>query len=232
MTLWVDRLIKPSPTNEAPGPREQLRNDIAVAVTVLFALVLALGIRNQVYSAHKVTTLNDGALRIAYPERWLLRAEGDTAFTAINRGSPSTYDTRVEVTSRPLNPDETLELARFDRGLKLASTVSGYRELEAAPMEVLGGVPALVTTYGFVADPTRDAGATGLPVVVEAQDILFVQDGVLYVVALSADAADWTASARDFAIVTDSLRLQAVDALPGAAASTGFSSGAQREGGE
>ena len=124
MTLWVDRLIKPSQTNEAPGAREQLRNDIAVTVTVLFALFLALGIRNQVYGAHKVTTLNDGALRIADPERWLLRAVEDGAFTAIHRCSPSTYATRVEVTSRPLNPDETLELARFDPGLKLASAVA------------------------------------------------------------------------------------------------------------
>ena len=232
MTLWVDRLIKPSPTNEAPGPREQLRNDLAVTVTVLFALFLALGIRNQVYSASKLATLDDGGLRIAYPERWAARSDADSAFTAVHRGSPSTYDSRVEVTSRPLNPDETLELARFDRGLKLASEVNGYRELAAAQMEVLGGAPAIVTTYGFVADPTRDAGATGLPVVVEAQDILFVKDGVLYVVSLRADAADWMASARDFAIVTDSLRLQAVDAPPGAAASSGFSSGAQREGGE
>ena len=48
MTMWVDRLIKPSPTREAPGPREQLRNDIAVTVTVLFALFLALGIRNLI----------------------------------------------------------------------------------------------------------------------------------------------------------------------------------------
>lgn len=232
MTMWVDRLIKPSPTHEAPGPREQLRNDIAVTVTVLFALFLALGIRNQVYSASKLATLNDGDLRIAYPERWALRADDSASFTAVHRGSPSTYDSRVEVTSRPLNPDETLELARFDRGLKLATELGGYRELEAAPMQVLNGVPAIVTTYGFVADPTRDAGATGLPVVVEAQDILFVQDGVLYVVSLRADAGDWAANARDFAIVTNSLRLEAATAPPATIAADGFTGdAAELEGG-
>lgn len=232
MTMWVDRLIKPSPTSEAPGPREQLRNDIAVTVTVLFALFLALGIRNQVYSASKLATLNEGGVRIAYPERWAARSDADGAFTAVHRGSPSTYDSRVEVTSRPLNPDETLELARFDRGLKLATELGGYRELEAAPMQVLNGVPALVTTYGFVADPTRDAGATGLPVVVEAQDILFAKDGVLYVVSLRADAADWAATARDFAIVTNSLRLEEAPPAPAALSTDGFTGGgAELEGG-
>jgi hypothetical protein len=233
MTMWVDRLIKPSPTSEAPGPREQLRNDIAVTVTVLFALFLALGIRNQVYNANKLASVNEGDLRIAYPERWVLRADDNTGFTAVHLGSPSTYDSRVEVTSRLLNPGETLELARFDRGLKLASGLSGYRELEAAQMEVLNHVPAIVATYGFVADPTRDAGATGLPVVVEVQDILFAKDGRLYVVSLQADAVDWAANARDFAIVTNSLQLQEATSTPAATTADGFTSGAAKlEGGD
>lgn len=231
MTLWVDRLIKPSPTNAAPGPREQLRNDIAVTVTVLFALFLALGIRNQVYNASQHVSLNDGSLRIAYPDRWALQAADGAGFTAVNFGSPSTYDSRVEVTSRPLRPDETLEMARFDRGLKLATELSNYRELEAAPMEVLGNLPAMLATYGFVADPTRDAGATGLPVIVEAQDILFIKDDMLYVVSLRADAADWSANARNFAVVTNSLRLQAAAPPLATSAAGGFTGGAPQEGG-
>ncbi|MBE2240344.1 MAG: hypothetical protein IAE81_21335 [Caldilineaceae bacterium] len=242
MTIWMDRLIKPSPTNEPPAPGAQLRNDLAVAVTVLFALFLALGIRSQVYSASQVAVLNQGALRIAYPERWVQRSAAesganidgstDAGFIAVNLGSPSTYDSRVEVTSRPLSPDETLELARFERGLKLSSEVSGYRELEATVMQVLNGLPAIAATYGFVADPTRDAGATGLPVVVEGQDILFVQDGVLYVVSLRADAAEWGANAHDFAVVTNSLRLQAPPTVAAAAStSSGFTGDAQLEGG-
>ena len=41
MTIWMDRLIKPSPTNEPPASDAQFHNDLAVAVTVLFALFLA-----------------------------------------------------------------------------------------------------------------------------------------------------------------------------------------------
>jgi hypothetical protein len=232
MTLWVDRLIKPSPTNEPPAPREQLRNDIAVAVTVLFALFLALGIRNQVYDASKITTLNEGAVRIAYPERWVMRSNEDTGFTAIHLGSPSTYDTRVEVTSRPLRANETLELARFDRGLKLSGEVAGYRELEAAEMQTLNGAPAIVTTYGFIADPTRDAGATGLPVVVEAQDVIFVHNDMVYIVSLRADTVDWDANERNFAVVTDSLRLRPLERTAATSSpASGFTGSAQSEGG-
>lgn len=93
-------------------------------------------------------------------------------------------------------------------------------------MEVLNGIPALVTTYGFVADPTRDAGVTGLPVVVEAQDILFVKDGMLYVVSLRADAVDWEANARDFAVITNSLRLRPAKSPSAATSADGFSSSA------
>lgn len=234
MTLWVDRIIKPSPTNASPAPGEQLRNDIAVAVVVLFALFLALGIRNQVYSASKFTTLNQGALRIAYPERWVLRATDDAAFTALHLGSPSTYDTRVEVSSRPLRPDETLDAARFDRGLKLSSAVSDYRELEATEMQVLNDVPAIVATYGFVDDPTLDAGAIGLPVVVEGQDVMFVLGDTFYAVSLRADATQWAENGRDFAVVTDSLRLRAAPAIRSASsAPAGFSGGAATpEGGQ
>lgn len=233
MTMWIDQLIKPSKTNEPPTPREQLRNDLAVAVTVLFALILALGIRNQVYNASSITTLNAGAVRIAYPERWVMRTDGESGFTAIHLGSPSTYDSRIAVSSRPLGANETLELARFDRGLKLAGEVAGYRELEAATMEVLNGAPAIVATYGFIADPTRDAGAIGLPVVVEAQDIIFVHNEMVYVVSMSADAVDWATNARDFAVVTDSLRLREPTQTPLApAAASGFTGSVQAEGGK
>lgn len=232
MTLWIDHFIKPSETNEPPSPREQLRNDLAVTVTVLFALILALGIRNQVYTSSNFTTLNAGAVRIAYPERWVMRSHGEGAFTAIHLGSPSTYDTRVDVSSRPLGANETIDLARFDRGLRLSGEVAGYRELEAVEMEVLNGTPAIVTTYGFIADPTRDAGAIGLPVVVEAQDIIFVQNDMVYVISMSADAVAWTANARNFAVVTDSLRLQErTQMAAGSAAAGGFTGDAQAEGG-
>ena len=219
MALWIDRIIKPSVTHAAPSPSDRARNDIAVVGTVLFALLLALGIRNQVYTASKITTLDAGTLRLAYPERWAARQGDESIFRAVNLGSTSTYDARIDVVSRPLREGESLELARFDRGLKLASSLNSYRELEATEMQVLNGEPALVATYAFVVDPSAAGGAPDLPVVVEGQDVMFVLDDRFYVVSLTADAAEWAASARDFAVVTTSLRLSAApDRVP----ATGF----------
>lgn len=226
--LWIDRLIKPSPTNAPPSPGEQVRNDLAVAATVLFALILALGVRNQVYSAARYATLNDGRLRIAYPERWVLREQDDAGFTAVHLASPSAYDTRAEVSSRPLRNGETLERARFERSLQLASELTAYRELESVAMQALDGAPAIVTTYGFVADPMRELGAIDLPVVVEAQDIQFVHDGWVYVISLRADAAHWESAARSFAVVRNSIRLRTPDRTASAPDAAGSFEGAAR----
>jgi len=226
MALWLDRIIKPSATHAAPAPGDRMRNDIAVAVTVLFALLLSLGIRNQVYTASKIATIDAGALRLAYPERWAARQGAESTFSAADLGGASTYDARVDVLARPLRERESLDLARFDRSLKLASSLNSYRELEAAEMQVLNGVPALVATYAFVADPMDAGGLPGLPVVVEGQDVMFVLDDRFYVVALTADATQWAASARDFAVVTASLQLGAAPArTPAASFESGSDAG-------
>jgi hypothetical protein len=211
MSMWLERLTKPSPTNEAPTAGELRRNDLLVAGVVLFALFLTFGIRNQVLNASKSERLGENLLRISYPARWRVLNTDGALLHAISAGSPSTFDTQMLAVSRPLRSDETLEDARGDRGIKLATSLNGYRELAAERMTVQGDQPALVTTYAYIADPTRDMGALGLPVVVEAQDIMFLRDGQFVVVTLAADANDWENEQNEFSIITNSLRLQAVD---------------------
>lgn len=256
MTSWVQRLTEPSPTNEAPTPGELRRNDLLVAALVLFVLFLAFGIRNQVLNASTTVRLGENMPRIAYPERWRTQTTEGTLLHVINPGSSSTFDSQMVVVGRPIRTDESIEDARSGRAINLATTLPGYRELEAERMVVLDGQPALVTTYAYIADPTFDAGATGLPVVVEAQDIMFLGGGQFLAVTLAADANDWEEEERNFAIITNSLRLQplpeeeaaaeltpvpaapAADATPAAsdagAGETGgdsFGSGAQEESG-
>lgn len=208
MTTWIEKITKPSPTNEAPTRSELRRNDLLVAALVLFALFLGFGIRNQVYNANKSVSLGENLPRIAYPESWRERKSADLLLTAVDAGSPSTFDTQVVAAGRPLRTDESLEKARADRGIKLATTLPGFRELAADRMTVYDDQPALVSTYAYIADPTFDAGATGLPVVVEAQDIMFLDGGQFVVVTLAADAGEWDASQRDFQIVTNSMKLK------------------------
>jgi hypothetical protein len=116
-----------------------------------------------------------------------------------------------------------METARAGRSIGQAAALDGYRELSAERMTVYGDQPALVTTYAYIADPTRDMGASGLPVVVEAQDIMFLQNGQVIVVTLAADANAWADEDNEFAIITNSLRLQpaaAADAVLVAPAAT------------
>ena len=190
MTTWVQRLAKPSPTNEPPSRAECQRNDLIVAALVLFALLLGVGIRNQVYNASTAVKLGENLPRIAYPEGWREQKTEGLLLKAINPGSPSTFDTQLTVEGRALRTDESLEKARADRGIKLATSLHGYRELTADRMSVYADQPALVSNYAYIADPTRDASANGLPVVVEGQDIMFIDAGQFVVVTLAADAAD------------------------------------------
>jgi hypothetical protein len=208
MTSWLQRLTEPSPTNEAPTRGELRRNDLLVAALVIFALLLAFGIRNQVLNASKTVRLGENLPRIAYPEAWRVQSSEGTLLHVFDPGSPSTFDTQMTVTGRSLRVDESLEDARADRGIKLATSLPSFRELEAERVIVLNDQPALVSTYAYIADPTLDAGAAGLPVVVQAQDIMFLGGGQFLMVTLEADANHWEDEERAFAIITNSLRLQ------------------------
>ena len=89
MATWIERLTKPSPTNEPPAKSELRRNDLLVAAIVLFALFLAFGIRNQVLNASESVRLGENLPRIAYPARWRVQNSDGALLHAINAGSPS-----------------------------------------------------------------------------------------------------------------------------------------------
>ena len=162
------------------------------------------------YAASKTVDLGIDLPRIAYPDRWMVRQNDDRLFRALNPGSPSTFDARIEVAARPVSPTETLERARAAWALQLATTLQGYRELAADNVTVLGEEPALMTTYAYIADPTRASGANGLPVVVQARDIQFFMGNHLIVVTTAADATEWEATQGEFQILYDSLKLEPV----------------------
>lgn len=208
MSIWLDNLMKPSPTNAPPAQGEQRRNDLWVAGLVLFSLVLGFGIRNQVYNASRSAEISADLPKLAYPVGWIAQKSDSAAFAAFNPGSSSIFDTEVAVNTRPQRDGETLELARADWGIKQATALPGYRELDSQAMRVYRNSPALVTTYAYIADPTLEAGAIGLPVVVQAQDIVFVRDGQVTVVTVAADAAAWDEEQRDLQIIFNSLKLE------------------------
>lgn len=220
MAGLVARLRAPSGTSQAPAPGELWRNDLAVLVTVLFVLFLGLGIRNQALTAQRTFALGAGLPVIAYPAGWHTGSTEALHFQAINPASPSTFDARLAVSLQEVRADQTLDLARAAWALRRSQELTLYRELTSEPVTILDGQPALRTRYAFVADPTRAQGATGLPVVVEAEDLLFLAGGRLIVISVAADAAEWEDEVRHFQLAYDSLGLRApptpVDATPSA----------------
>jgi hypothetical protein len=244
MAGWLQRLTKPSVTNAPPLPREQLRNDLAVLGVILFALFLGFGLRGQALGASRSVELPAGFGRLLYPAAWTVRAAPDLLVRVLDAGSPSTFDTRLEVTTRPLRPQEKLEEGRADLAFKRIAALPAYRELAVNEAQVKHGVPALVVTYSYLADPAHESGIVDLPVVVEAQDIIYADGGQLVVVTLAADANDWNAEEHDLAVIRSGLRLQPRPASstpvdipqdtpgeqPAVAPASGFG-GAQGEGG-
>lgn len=214
LTDLTARLRSPSVTNEPPAPGELRRNDWAVAAVVAFALFLGLGIRQQSISAHRAFALGDGLPTIDYPAGWRTAQPEVGVFRAMDAASPSPFSTQIVVALRESMPDETLDRARAAWGLQRSQQLLLYRELVAEPLTVLDGAPAIRTRYAYVADPTREYGATGLPVVVEGEDLLFFAEGRLVAVSVAADASAWDAAARRFAVVWRSLNVQAQSADP------------------
>jgi hypothetical protein len=201
-------LRRPSITNRPPTTAELRRNDLALLVVVVLAFVIGLGVRNLAWQVSKPMPLGDGLPTIRYPADWLTRQPEFLHFQAINPASPSSYDAQVDVFVRDLKPEETLEMARARLGLQRGQELVYYRELSSDPVTVLHNQPALLTHYAHVADPARDNGGNGLPIVVEGQDLLFFQDNKLVIITLAADANNWAAEQRHFQIVLDSLALQ------------------------
>lgn len=209
-------LTKPSQTNEAPSANEQWRNDLILLAFVLFALVLSIGIRNRGLNAANSVALGPNFPRIAYPLSWRpTQAEG-YALQAINPASPSVFDATLQVSARPLSADETLDLARATLVLERSAALDRYRELAVEAVTVFDGTPAVLSTYAYIADPTRDSGAMGAPVVVQGQDLVFLYEAKergavvarqVMVVSLVADAAEFDAEQRDFDIVFHSLKM-------------------------
>lgn len=213
MTNLLQILSKPSPTNAPPPPTQAWRNDLAMLATLLFALFLGIGVRNQTLNASQYIDLGDNLPRLSAPVGWLTKRADTGMLQVRNPASASSFASEVDIVTRPLEGDESLEQARLARSLERSRDLQNYREFSVKEATVRPAIgrsrsdanPAILTTYAYVADPSLDSGANGLPIVVQAQDLLFVLDGQLYMTTLSADASAWGKEERHFNLVLDSL---------------------------
>lgn len=212
MAAFLEALRKPSVTNQPPSAAEQRRNDLLVIALILFALFLGWGIHtNSVGDAHTFA-LGGQLPTLHYPSTWLEAQTDGVLFRAIDPASPSTFDARTEVYVRDLKEGETLDAVSTSWPLRRNQELDRFRTLSSEVVGRTDGTPALLLTYAYIADPTRESGSLGLPVVVQGQDLLFVaNDGIgdrLVAVTVAADATEWDAHKSDFQAIFAGLGLQ------------------------
>jgi hypothetical protein len=208
MTAWLNSLTKPSITNEAPTDKEIRRSDIAVFITVIFALFLGFGIRNNASTASRTVELGEGLPAIEIPDNWITGTPEGMLLQARNPRSPSIFNAELAVTTRPLAAGEDAVAARTGLALQRTQELVRYRELEAVPV-IVKGEDGILVTYAYVADPTREQGGIAPPVVVQAQDLIFPSgDGQALIVTVATDASTWDEEEPSIRIIQDSLGMQ------------------------
>jgi hypothetical protein len=207
MANLLAQLSKPSMTNRPPGRLELQRNDLALLLTVALALFLGLGIRSRALNLSQAVKLGEDLPTLRVPAGWLTHQSEGSLYEATDSASESSFNAQLAVTVRELKENETVDTARTGLALKRSLAISNYRELSSQKVIVLGDQPGLLITYGWLADPSQETGQNGLPVVVQAQDLLFVQGSKLVVVTAAADANQWKNKQTSFAVVYNSLRM-------------------------
>lgn len=202
MTNLMNSVRSPSPTKAPPARREEMRNEVVIIVLVIAALIVGWALKQGTQHRTRSVALGNTLPPLIYPAGWITTTDDKLLLQAVDPRSASTFDARIEAYSRDLREGETLDSVATAWPLSRNHSLIQFRNLSTETVSGPNGAPAILLTYAHVADPTRDSGATGLPVVVKAQDLIFVGDGGsperLYVITVAADAAEWDAEAPQF----------------------------------
>ena len=211
MATWLNALTTPSVTNEPPSERDITRTDIAVIVTVIFALFLGFGIRNNARTASRSIELGAGRPGIEIPNNWLTGAAEGVILSARNPRSSSAFNTTVTVATRPLTVGEGIRGARTMVGVQKTRDLLRYRELNVDNVTV-NGQEGMLITYAYVADPSRDQGSNAPPVVVQGQDLIFPSgENQAVIVTIASDASTWDKQQAAIDLIFDSLKVKIVE---------------------
>ena len=200
---------QPSITTEPPTQREIHRNDLALLGFVLLMLLLGWLVSMAVKEEVRTYALAADLPTIVYPEGWVVTGTTtDTLFMARNPASPSAFDSEISVEGLPVREGESLETLRVILSLRRNQELEHYREIDAQRVLVNGDTHGYLVTYAFIADPSRESGAPGLPVVVEGQDLIFGSGNKWLAVTTRSDASQWDSESAPFAALHEHLRVQ------------------------
>ncbi len=213
LNSMLDSLRNPSITNQPPTPEEQRRNDQYTIAVLIIAILLGWIVRNGAVNAVDEYSFEGEVPSVVVPVGWITSdSEGERLFSAVDPAGASTFDSRIEVYARPLREGEDLSLINVSWPLQRSQELERFRTISSDVVSGPNGEDALLITYAYIADPTRESGALGLPVVVKGQDLIFIagEEGAqeMVVVTTAADAAEWESAEEAFRTLFDHLDVQ------------------------
>ena len=186
-----------------------LPKDLGVAIVVLVALLLGLGMRFQVERRVKQFQDPNSPFRMSYPAAWgFADSLQDVLLKVEDPNTDSAFKTALTVESRELDlasPPTLQDL--IDRRVEQRSGLTGYHFLANADATVDGAKSARIE-YAYVVQPNDEPRRASLPVVVQAREYIIVGTDRTYYVTLNAPENAFDEASALFERTINTVQLQ------------------------
>ena len=186
-----------------------LPKDLGVAILVLVALLLGMGMRSQVEGRVKQFQDPASPFRISYPAAWgFADSLQDVLLKVEDPSTDSAFKTALTVESREMDPagPPTLQTL-IDRRVEQRSGLTGYHFLANADASV-GGAKSALIEYAYVVQPIDEPRRASLPVVVQAREYIIIGKDRTYYVTLNAPENAFADASAQFERTIKTVQLQ------------------------
>lgn len=186
-----------------------LPKDLGVAIVVLVALLLGLGMRYQVEGRVKQFQDADSPFRMNYPAAWgFADSLQDVLLKVENPNTDSAFKTAMSVESRELDPASPPTIQTLiDRRVEQRSGLTGYHFLSNGDATV-GGAKSVLIEYAYVVQPIDEPRRASLPVVVQAREYIIIGKDRTYYVTLNAPENAFAEASAQFERMIKTVQLQ------------------------
>jgi hypothetical protein len=186
-----------------------LPKDLGVAIVVLVALALGLGMRWQVEGRVKQFQDPDSPFRMSYPAAWSFADSlQDVLLKVEDPNTDSAFKTALTIESRELDPASPPTIQNLiDRRVEQRSGLIGYHFLANADATV-GGAKGAQIEYAYIVQPNDEPRRASLPVVVQAREYIIIGTDRTYYVTLNAPENAFAEASAQFERTIKTVQLQ------------------------
>jgi hypothetical protein len=174
--------------------------DWAVIGVLIVALLLGWVVKVVAEGRRDTYTDTQHGLTLRYPRGWLLKADEDLAFQAVDPGSgdfKTTYQVRIWPIDGTAELTPTLTVVLNNNSLERAQEGLAYRLFDTVGGTEKDGQSTMEMTYVYV-EPGSDLFMQQMPVVVQGLDIAVGHGDKAYVFSLLASEAEFEGAVAAF----------------------------------